>query len=303
MNAANTQDIDGLWVPVVTPFRDDGALDLASLETLADHLLSSGVDGLVALGTTGEPATLTPQERVDVVQVCRRACEQAGRGLIVGAGTNSTQGTIDEIRLLTTSGGIDAALIVAPYYTRPSEAAIVDHFHLVADASPVPVVAYNIPYRTARGLDARSLLATASHQNIVGLKQSVGSLDVDTLALLRADTTSFRILAGDDAFIAPTMLMGGSGAIAAAAHVCTRTFVELVAAARSGLAREAAALAGRLLPVVRAGFAEPSPAVWKGLLARTGLLASAQVRRPLTTASTGAIDALEEAVGAAQVEP
>ncbi len=296
MNTATTQRIEGLWVPIVTPFEDDGTLDLASLGTLAEHLLSAGVDGLVALGTTGEPATLTAQERVDVVRVCAWACERAGRRLIVGAGTNSTQGTIDEVGLLTSSGGVDAVLIVAPYYTRPSEAAIVDHFHVVADASPVPVLAYNIPYRTCRGLDAASLLATAAHANIVGMKQSVGSLDVDTLELLRADSESFDLLAGDDAFIAPTILMGGSGAIAAAAHVCTEAFVELTAVARAEKAGEAAALAGRLLPVVRAGFAEPSPAVWKGALARSGLIASAQVRRPLTGASADAITALEDAV-------
>ncbi len=296
MQTATTQRIGGLWVPIVTPFKDDGTLDLASLERLAEHLLAAEVDGLVALGTTGEPATLTSQERVDVVQVCRRICEQAGRGLIVGAGTNSTRGTIDEIGLLTSSGGVHAVLIVAPYYTRPSEAAIVDHFHLVADASPVPVLAYNIPYRTGRGLGAASLLATAAHTNIVGMKQSVGSLDVDTLELLRGDSDSFDLLAGDDAFIAPTILMGGSGAIAAAAHVCTETFVELVAAARGGRSGEAAALAGRLLPAVRAGFAEPSPAVWKGVLARSGLISSGYVRRPLMTASVEAITALEDAI-------
>lgn len=285
-------DLSGLWVPIVTPFDEAGEIDQDALATLAGRLLADGGAGLVALGTTGEPATLTPGERRRVVETCGEACRDAGRGLIVGAGTNSTRGTIDEIERLTTGVDATAVLIVVPYYTRPSEAAIVEHFAAVAEASPLPVVAYNVPYRTGRGLGSSALLELAGHERIIGLKQAVGGLDVDTLEVLAASPDGFQVLAGDDAFIAPTMLLGGVGAIAAAAHLCTPLFAELVEVAGAGDVVRTAELAHTLLPVVTAGFAEPNPAVWKGALHRAGELPAPELRRPMTPASNSAVDAL-----------
>ena len=285
-------DLHGLWVPIVTPFDARGEVDVRALGQLAGDLLRDGAAGLVALGTTGEPATLDPAERRRVVEVCDQACADAGRGLVVGAGTNSTRGTIDEIERLTAGTSAVAALVVVPYYTRPSEAGVVEHFATVADASPVPLVAYNVPYRTGRGLGSAALLELAAHPRIVGLKQSVGALDTDTLEVLASAGPDFAVLAGDDAFIAPTVLMGGAGAIAASAHLCTSLFAELIARARVGDRDRAVELAAALLPVVTHGFAEPNPAVWKGVLARQGRIATDQLRRPMTPASAPAVDAL-----------
>ncbi len=307
------QDVGGLWVPIVTPFDSDGSLDLESLRHLADRLLAEGVAGLVALGTTGEPATMTLEERVAVVEVCNQACVSASRPLMVGVGTNNTETSIHEAQRLGSYPSVAAVLVVVPYYTRPSEQAIVEHFEIVADESPAPVVMYNIPYRTGRGLDAEALLRAGQHDNIVGLKQAVGGIDVDTLELLSRPDTGFAVLAGDDAFIAPTMLLGGAGAIAAAAHLCTAQFVEMARAAQVGKADQfhtheprdagrATELARRLLPVVRAGFAEPSPAVWKGALARRGTIDTPYVRRPMTVASSRAIERLLSAVRQAEEE-
>ncbi len=285
-------DLSGLWVPIVTPFDAAGDVDVASLERLASRLLADGATGLVALGTTGEPATLTADERRLVVEVCDRVCRDAERKLIVGAGTNSTRGTIAEIEHLTAGTAAVATLIVVPYYTRPSEAAVVEHFSAVADVSPVPVVAYNVPYRTGRGLGAAHLSAIGEHPRIIGLKQAVGSLDVDTLELLARDGVGFQVLAGDDAFVAPTILLGGVGAIAAAAHLCTPLFVEMTACAIAGDWGRASELAAALLPVVTAGFSEPNPAVWKGALARRGEIATNELRRPMTPASGQSVDRL-----------
>ena len=289
-------DLSGLWVPIVTPFTDHDELDEVSLGALAERLLADGATGLVALGTTGEPATLTPQERARVVAICGGVTGRLGRGLIVGAGSNSTAGTIDEIGRLAAVAPATAALVVVPYYTRPSQRAIVEHFALVADASPVPVVAYNVPYRTGSPLGAAALLEIGSHPNIIGLKQAVGALDHDTLAVLRGRSDGFQILAGDDAFIVPTILMGGSGTIAAAAHLRTADFVEMVAAARTGDLVRARALAQALLAVVDAGFAEPNPAVWKSALQRLGHITTRRVRRPMTEATDDATAALLAAV-------
>ena len=292
-------DLRGLWVPIITPFDGHGEVDLAALERLAHRLLADGAGGLVPLGTTGEPATLDAAERRAVVEACDRACRVAGRGLIVGAGTNSTAGTIEEVEHLTAGTSAVAALVVVPYYTRPSEPAIVEHLRSVADASPVPVVAYNVPYRTGRGLGADALIELAGHPRIVGLKQAVGALDLDTLLLLAGAVPDFAVLAGDDAFIAPTILMGGVGAIAAAAHLCTAQFAELTASAIGGDVDRARGLAAALLPLVTAGFAEPNPAVWKGALARRREIPTGELRRPMTPASATAVERLLEAADGA----
>ena len=279
-------------MPIVTPFDRYGDIDISSLRHLAERLLADGAAGLVALGTTGEPATLTADERRHVVETCDHVCRAADRQLIVGAGTNSTRGTIDEIEHLTAGTGAIAALVVVPYYTRPSEQAIVEHFTAVAGASPVAIVAYNVPYRTGRGLGAQALVEMSEHPRIVGLKQAVGGLDIDTLDVLARAGSNFQVLAGDDAFITPTVLMGGAGAIAAAAHICTPLFVEMTACALAGNLARANELAAALLPLVTIGFSEPNPAVWKGALARQKQIATGDLRRPMTSASSATIDRL-----------
>ena len=298
-------DLGGLWVPIVTPFDDRDAVDHRSLRRLADRLLVDGAAGLVALGTTGEPSALTIEERLRVAETCAIACREAGRPLLVGAGTNTTSGTIEEVGRLAdrVAGHVAtvAALVVVPYYTRPSEQAIVEHFGLVADESPIPIVMYNIPYRTGRNVGSAALLDAGRHRSIIGLKQSVGSLDQSTLEILASSPGRLQVLAGDDAFITPTILMGGAGAISAAAHLCTPSFTAMVTAASSGDARRASELAASLLPVITAGFAEPNPAAWKAALAEGRELSTAAVRRPMTVASAAATSRLLSAVAGASV--
>jgi 4-hydroxy-tetrahydrodipicolinate synthase len=297
--APTPDDLRGLWVPLITPFDDADRVDLGSLARLCRRVVADGARGVVALGTTGEPAVLDADERREVVVVCAEVCGELGAGLVVGAGTNSTRGTIDAVVALADVPHVTAALTVVPYYTRPSAAAIVDHYRSVAAHSPVPVIGYNIPYRTGRGLDARAVLELAAIDNVVGLKQSVGALDVDTLEILRAAPPGFHLFAGDDAFIGPTVLMGGAGAIAAAAHVCTRAFADLIAAALDGDVPRARRLAERLLPVVVAGVAEPSPACWKAALHASGEIPTAALRAPMGAASEAASAALLDAIAAA----
>jgi 4-hydroxy-tetrahydrodipicolinate synthase len=294
MTTMDSTDLQGLWVPIVTPFDRHGDVDLVSLEQLADRILADGVTGLVALGTTGEKETLTAEERRSIVEACDRVCREKDRKLIVGAGTNSTLGTIEEIGHLTAGTSAVAALVVVPYYTRPSEQAVVEHFATVADSSLVPIVAYNVPHRTGRAMGATALIEMRDHRRIIGLKQAVGAVDIDTLEVLARSGPDFQVLAGDDAFIAPMVLMGGSGAITAAAHVCTPLFVLLTTCALAGDRARANELAVALLPLVTIGFSEPNPAVWKGALARLSQIATGDLRRPMTPASTAIVDQLVE---------
>src|SRR3954463_16166215 len=162
--AADLQ-LRGVYVPLVTPFDEDGAVDVRALERLAGDVLDAGAAGLVALATTGEATSLDDEERTAVVAACSGVCAERGADLIVGAGTNDTRTTVARHEALADVPGVTASLAVVPYYVRPSEAAIVAHFRHVAERSPVPVVAYNIPYRTGRGLGAESLLELAATDN------------------------------------------------------------------------------------------------------------------------------------------
>jgi 4-hydroxy-tetrahydrodipicolinate synthase len=282
--------LGGLLVPLVTPFVQDGSVDLAALERLAHEVLDDGADGLVALATTAEASSLDERERDAVIAVCSAVAAQRGVPLIVGAGTNDTRTTIARHEALAGVEGVTASIAVVPYYVRPSEAAIVAHFQAVAARSPLPIVAYNIPYRTGKGLGTAALLELAGTDGIVAVKQAVGAVDADTLQLLAAAPADFAVLCGDDAFMLPLLLMGARGAIAASAHLCTDRFAALVAAARDGRLDEARAHSEALLGLVLALFAEPSPAVLKAMLHDAGRIATPDVRMPLQGASPAGLE-------------
>ena len=282
--------LHGVFVPLVTPFDEAGRVDVACVERLAAESLDAGAAGIVALGTTGEASALDVAERRDVVAACGRVCGDKGAQLIVGAGTNDTRTTFARHEELAEFPGVAASLAVVPYYVRPSEAGIVAHFTAVAERSPVPLVLYNVPYRTGRGLGATSLLELAAHPDVVGLKQAVGGVDADTLRVLAEAPPSFSVLGGDDAFLLPIVLMGGAGAIAAAAHVRTADFVQMIDDGLAGRVEDARARAEALLPVVLALFAEPNPAVIKGVLHAQGRIPTPDVRMPLSAASKSAVE-------------
>jgi len=282
--------LSGLHVPLVTPFDEDGAVDLAALEGLAEDVLADGADGLVALATTAEASSLDERERDAIVAVLARVAGERGAALMVGAGTNDTRTTIARHEALAEVEGVTASLAVTPYYVRPSEAAIVAHFQAVAARSPVPIVLYNIPYRTGSGLGAAALLELAATDGIVGLKQAVNGLDADTLRLLAGAPPDFAVLCGDDPFILPFMLMGARGAIAASAHLATERFAALISAAAAGRVQEAREHAEALLALVLALFAEPSPAVLKAMLHEAGRIATPALRMPLQAASEAGLE-------------
>lgn len=287
--AADLQ-LRGVLVPLVTPFDERGEVDLGALERLAGEVLDAGAAGLVALATTGEPSSLDDAERAAVLAACARVCGDRGAHLVVGAGTNDTRTTLARHEALADVPGVTASLVVVPYYVRPTEAAIVAHFQHVAARSPVPLVAYNVPYRTGRGLDAAALLELAGTGNIAGVKQAVDGIDADTLTVLAEAPDGFALLGGDDAYLFPLTLMGAPGAIAASANLCTQRFVAMVEHGLAGEVAPGRAHAEALLPLVRALFAEPSPAVIKALLHADGRIPTADVRMPLSNASAAAVE-------------
>jgi 4-hydroxy-tetrahydrodipicolinate synthase len=287
-----TSDVDlhGLWVPLVTPFDASDRVDLQAMERLCHEYLRAGARGIVALATTGENTALDAKEKRAVVETCSAVCEQVGAPLIVGTGTNSTRTTIEATVALTDAPAVVAALVVVPYYVRPSDAGVLAHYRAVAAASPVPLVAYNIPYRTGKGLDAPALLELAQIDNVAGVKQSVGSLDADTLEVLANAPHGFHVLSGEDALIYPIVMLGGVGAISASSHVCTERFAAMIECGLASKHEDGREHEEALLPVIRAGFAEPNPSVFKGVLHAQGRIATPDLRLPMTAASQPAIE-------------
>jgi 4-hydroxy-tetrahydrodipicolinate synthase len=277
----------GVFVPLVTPFTGSGDLAAGDLERLAHTVIEEGAAGIVALGTTAEPAALSPQERRDVLQICRGVCRERGVPLIVGAGSNDTAGTVRAVEELAEEGDVAGVLVVVPYYTRPSEAGVVAHFEHVADRSPVPLILYNVPYRTGQQLGWEAVVRLSEHPRIVGIKQAVGSVDTDTARLL-AETApsgrSFSVLAGEDTLVSPLLAMGAAGAIAATANVYTREFVELFRLWRSGNSAQARALGNRLVGPASVLMSEPNPTAVKAALHARGRIPTANVRLPLLPA-------------------
>jgi 4-hydroxy-tetrahydrodipicolinate synthase len=282
-----TSDLDlrGVWIPLITPFDKQDGVDITAIERLCAEYASAGVSGIVAMGTTGEASALDADERQAAVDAVVRACNAAGIRIIVGTGTNNTKASIRATAALEGAPGVVAALVVVPYYVRPSVAGIVAHFKAVAAESPVPVIVYNIPARTGRDLGAAGLLELAAVPNIAGVKQAVAALDADTLQLLGEAPQGFSVLGGEDTLLFPLMCMGAVGTISAAAHLCTERFVAMIECGLAHKIDDGRAHAEALLPVIRAAFTDPNPAVFKGVLHELGKIETPDVRLPLTNAS------------------
>ncbi|GAA1602017.1 dihydrodipicolinate synthase family protein [Catellatospora bangladeshensis] len=270
--------LHGLWIPLVTPFDADGGVAHGALERLAHDSLDAGATGLVALGSTGEPGALTEAEKHAVVATVARVCRERSAPLIVGAATAEALAALGEVPEAT------AALTVVPPFVRPGEAAVVAHFARLAAASPVPLVVYDIPYRTGQYLSVTALRQLAALPNVAGVKYAVGGLNEDTIALLAEPLPGFAVLGGDDAFISPLLALGARGGILASAHLATAQFAHLVTAWRDGYAVRARALGHRLAPLSQALFAEPNPTVIKAALHAQGRIPTPSVRPPLLEA-------------------
>lgn len=281
--------LQGLYVPLITPFTRSGELAADDLEGLAHRVLDRGAAGIVALGTTGEPATLTGPERGRVLEICAAVCRERGAALIAGTGSNSTADSQRALAALD-AGVVAAALVVVPYYTRPSEDGVVEHFRRLAAVSPVPVLVYNVPQRTGRPLSAETLCRLAELPNVAGFKHAVGGIDEATIAFLARVPADVAVLSGDDLYAAPLLALGAAGAILACANVAPGAYAELIEAWRGGAIARARELGNRLAPLAAALFAESNPVVIKAILASQGLISSAAVRLPLLPASDTATE-------------
>jgi 4-hydroxy-tetrahydrodipicolinate synthase len=287
----------GSMVAIVTPMTADGGLDWPAWDRLLDFHVREGTDGIVVAGTTGESPVLSADE---IEELTRRAVARC-RGkvkVIVGAGTYSTEGTVARTRTLSRLG-VDAVMLVTPYYNKPPQEGLYRHFSAAADASDVPVILYNVPSRTAVDLLPGTVARLARSPQIVAVKEATGSLS-RAREILHACPPEFTLLSGDDATAIDLMSVGARGVISVTANVAPRRMHEACEAALSGDLVKARAIDASLQPLHKDLFVEASPIPVKWAVARMGLIGNA-IRLPLVELSTAHQDTVLRAMQAAGV--
>ncbi len=270
--------LKGAYTALVTPFRH-GKLDKAALKALVEEQIAGGIDGLVPVGTTGESPTLDYLEHMEViewvVEFAAKRCQ-----VIAGTGANSTAEALELTRQAARAGA-DATLQVTPYYNKPSNEGLFLHFAKIADEGGLPVVLYNVPGRSAREIDLKTVVRLAAHPNIVGIKEAGGSADRVSQIL---DACQIQILSGDDALTLPMMVLGAQGVISVASNVVPAAVSSLVHAALAGQWDTAREWHYRLYPLFRDFFIETNPVPVKAALAMLGKIAE-EYRLPLCAIS------------------
>ncbi|MFF2544270.1 dihydrodipicolinate synthase family protein [Kitasatospora sp. NPDC058063] len=284
-------ELKGIHVPLITPFAADGSVALDALGKLAHEVLDAGAAGLVALGTTGEPAALTAEERDAVVDVAAAACATRGAQLTVGASGGDTRAVGEALAALGARVPRAAALVTTPSFVRAGEAGTVAHFRALAASSPLPLIVYHIPYRTGQQLSTAALRELAAIEGVVGVKYATGGLDQAAAELLADAPAGFAFLTGEDAFLSPMLALGAAGGILASAHLATARFVELAEAWQAGDVARARALGHRLTGLALSAFTAPNPSVTKGVLHAQGRIPTPDVRLPLLPAGRAEVDA------------
>ncbi len=268
----------GTGVAIITPFRNYGTVDFTSLGNIIEHIISNGVDYIVALGTTSEAATLSTDERLAVVDFVIDTVEKRVP-VVVGLGGNNTQNVVDTIRE-TNFDGIDAILSVCPYYNKPQQKGIYMHYKTLATASPVPVIMYNVPGRTGVNMSAETTLRLANDfENIIGIKEASGDL-VQCMHIIKNKPKDFLVISGDDALTLPFLSIGGDGVISVIANAFPLEFSEMVQLGLKGNCKKASENHYLLLDIIEAIFADGNPAGIKAALELLGL-ASNNLRLPL----------------------
>ena len=270
----------GSMVAVVTPFRD-GKVDFTALDILVERQIVAGQKAIVPCGSTGESATLTHDEHAQVIEAV--VAKAAGRvSVIAGTGSNATAEAIDLTRAAE-SAGADGALLISPYYNKPTQDGIYEHYRAVAEAVQIPLITYNIPGRTGSTIETSTLLRLSDIDNIVAVKEATGSLD-RVMDVVAACGDKLAVLSGDDPLTLPMISLGAVGLISTTANVAPREIAELTELALEGRTAEASALHYRLLPLMRALFLETNPIPVKAAVAMLGLCED-ELRLPLLTMS------------------
>ncbi len=287
----------GVITAMVTPFTN-GRVDFKAYEKLIEFQIAAGVHGLVPVGTTGETSTLTMEEHRDIVQLCVE--KAAGRvKVIAGAGSNNTAESLDLAHHAKTVGA-DAVLVVAPYYNKPSQEGLYQHFKALNDNVEIPVMLYNVPGRTVVDMSNDTIVRLSKLPNIVGIKDATGA--IDRMSQLRVEIESgFSFISGDDPTMLGYMAHGGGGVISVTSNVAPAAMVAMYAAAAQGAFETARQWQDKLIRLHKALFADASPSPTKYAMSRLGLC-SDEVRLPITSCSAAVRPVVDAAMTAAGLE-
>jgi 4-hydroxy-tetrahydrodipicolinate synthase len=282
--------LSGTFTALVTPFSADGSLDLASLAKLVEWQLENGIEGLVPCGSTGEAATLSHEEHVRVV---RHVVEVVAKRVpvVAGTGSNSTREAI-ELTSAAKSAGADGALLISPYYNRPTQEGIYQHYRTVAQETRLPIITYNVPGRTASRIEAETTARLSRVPGVAGMKECGGDF-VATAETIATSAPDFAVLSGDDPLTLPLLTIGARGVISTISNVAPAATAGIARAFAAGDLARARRLHYELLPLMQVLFIESNPIPVKTALAILGRIPSAALRLPLTEISKKNRDRLE----------
>jgi 4-hydroxy-tetrahydrodipicolinate synthase len=270
--------LQGVYLPIITPFYHN-KIDIESYKRLIDHYIAGGISGLIPLATTGEYPVISSEEYVTIIETTIRAVEKRVP-VFIGAGGNDTARLVKKIRRLR-NYDISGILCPAPYYNLPDQRGIYEHFLKMSDASAHNIIIYNIPYRTGRNIENPTIRRLARIPNIIGLKDSCGSVE-QSMELLLDPPPDFSVLTGHDIHFYLNLALGGSGGIMASAHINTEKFLSVYRHMQGNDHKSALAVWRQLAPLIPPLFQEPNPAPLKFVLYKMALLKSDEVRLPLT---------------------
>lgn len=280
--------ISGVWLPIITPFKND-TVDFSSYKRLIDYYITKGISGLIPLGTTGESPAISDEEYEAIVDKTLEYVH--GRvPVFIGLGGNYTKKVLKSLHTLS-KYQVDGILSVCPYYNRPDQRGIYQHFQQISEATDLKIIIYNIPYRTGRNIENETIYKLAELKNIVGIKDSCGDIK-QSMELLLNPPKDFSILTGEDILYYTTLTLGGDGGILAAAHLKTEEFVSIYQMTRNNNHQEALAKWVNLAEFIPLLFAEPNPAPIKYALHKMGLIDSSEIRLPLVEVSEKMADKL-----------
>ncbi|MCZ6694021.1 MAG: 4-hydroxy-tetrahydrodipicolinate synthase [Bacteroidetes bacterium] len=271
----------GTGVALVTPFNRDLTIDWEGLTNLLEHTISNGVDYLVAMGTTGESATTTFQEKMQVLEFVTKN-NNSNKPIVFGLGGNNTQSILESIKN-TDFGAVDAILSVSPYYNKPTQPGLIEHYRSLADTSPVPVIIYNVPGRTSSNITADTTIELAQHPNIIGVKEASGNLD-QCIKIAKYTPDDFLLISGDDLLTVPLISIGACGAISVLANALPKIFSQMVSLALNGNYVESRKYLNRIYDINPLMYIESNPVGVKQALQQLGICKN-YVRNPLLPAS------------------
>ena len=287
-----------LLTAMVTPFDQNGEVDFNATRNLVDYLIENGTDGIVVAGTTGESPTLSSEEKVTLFQFVVAVVN--GRvPVIAGTGSNNTRASIS-LTKQADEAGVDGIMLVAPYYNKPSQEGMYQHFKAIAESTSLPIMIYNIPGRCAVNISVETLVRLSQLPNIVAVKEASGNLDAMAEIISRTPS-DFSLYSGDDGLTLPVLAIGGTGVVSVASHVIGNEMKDMIQLFKNGQVQEAASAHRRLLPIMKALFTAPNPAPVKAALNINGVNVGG-LRLPLLPLSDEEKSALQAVLPARKIK-